>query len=431
MVIAAIATIHVLIAHFAVGAGLFIAVAETVPARRGRPLLRDFLKRFGRFLILFSFVGGALTGVGIWLAIGLAAPRATSLLIHNFVWGWAAEWALFAVEIAAGYLYYYAFEQLGERRRRAVAWIYAVAAWGSLVIINGILSFMLTPGRWLATHAFWDGFFNPSYWPSLLLRTISCLALGGIFVAIVASGTRAYSRQEARRIVNYAAWFLAPLVLMVPAGWWYFTTLPPEPLRLVRGAAVAMALFFAFGVAASTLVGLYGVVALLWKRRGMNLETALLLAAIAFVATGSIEFMREGIRKPYLIYGYLYCNGWTVEESARDANRSILTVNPWAVPRTQGGGALVGEALGRAVYQAQCAQCHNLDGLNDLKKLVATWDEKLLVQGLEDLHRLKNYMPPLVGSEAERRGLVQYLLTMTSTKRTERPGAAPARERAQ
>ena len=29
-----------------------------------------------------------------------------------------------------------------------VAWTYAVASYGSLVVINGILAFMLTPGDW-------------------------------------------------------------------------------------------------------------------------------------------------------------------------------------------------------------------------------------------------------------------------------------------
>ena len=34
--------------------------------------------------------------------------------------------------------------------------------------------------RWLETQAFWDGFFNPTYWPSLLLRT-------GIVILMAAS----------------------------------------------------------------------------------------------------------------------------------------------------------------------------------------------------------------------------------------------------
>jgi cytochrome bd ubiquinol oxidase subunit I len=374
--------------------------------------LRDFLLRFGRFLILFSFVAGALTGVGIWFSIGLVAPRATSVLIHNYVWGWAAEWALFMLEIAAGYVYYYGFDRLGERRRRIVAWIYAAAAWGSLVIINGILTFMLTPGRWLQTHSFWDGFFNPTYWPSLALRTISCLALAGIFVAIVANGARVYDRDQARRIINHAAWFLAPLVLMVPASLWFFANVPSEPLRLVKGAAIAMNLFFLFGVAASTLLGFYAFVGLIWNKRFVNMETAVLLAVIAFIATGSMEFVREGIRKPYLIYDYLYSNGWTREETAKLGSQSLLAANPWIVPAGRNPASLSPTELGRAVYQAQCAQCHNVGGINDAGELVASWDEKMIWNNIQDIHRLKTFMPPLLGTEPEKRALAKYLASL-------------------
>ena len=421
MVIAIVAIIHILIAHFAVGAGLFIAYTETVMARRKDELLRDFLLRFGRFLILFSFVAGALTGVGIWFSIGLVAPRATSALIHNFVWAWAAEWALFFLEIAAGYIYYYGFNRLSNRQRLAVAWIYAAAAWGSLVIINGILTFMLTPGRWLQTHGFWDGFFNPTYWPSLVLRTISCLALAGIFVAIVANGARAYTREQARRIINHAAWFLAPLILMIPAAVWFFANVPSEPLRLLKGAAIAMNLFFLFGAAASTLIGFYAFIGLIWNKRYVNMETAVLLAAIAFIATGSMEFVREGIRKPYLIYDYLYSNGWTVDEKDKQAHESVLAANPWNLPPGRDPASLTPLELGRAVYRAQCSQCHNVGGINDVGELVASWDENMIRNNLRDIHRLKTFMPPLLGTQPERHALVQYLLSLNRLRAEEQP----------
>ena len=79
---------------------------------------------------------GALTGVGIWFVIGLLNPAATEVLIHNFVWGWAIEWTFFLVEIMAA-------------SHMTIGWIYFVSAWLSLFVINGILSFMLTPGAFL------------------------------------------------------------------------------------------------------------------------------------------------------------------------------------------------------------------------------------------------------------------------------------------
>ena len=415
MVIAIIATVHVLIAHFAVGAGCFIAFTESAIKRKTGPdreLLLDFLRRFGRFILLFSFVAGAVTGVGIWVSIGLVSPRATEILIHNFVWGWAAEWCLFLVEIASGYAYYYGFGRLSESRRRTLAWIYALAAWGSLVLINGIICFMLTPGHWLQTHDFWDGFFNPTFWPSLILRTVSCLALAGIFVAIVANAMPSYDREKTRRIINHAAWFLAPLILMVPASVWYFAAVPAPALRLLQGGAVAMQMFLAFGIAASTLVGLYAFVGLLWNKRDVNMETAILLAAIAFIATGSMEFVREGIRKPYLIYDYFYVNGWLADEQTMLNSKGVLAASPWQVPEGKTPEQLTPMQMGRAVYQAQCSQCHVLGGPNDVTHLVATWDGDLMRKNLEKIHLLKPFMPPLVGTPPEREALAQFLLSL-------------------
>jgi len=128
MLVAIVAIIHVAIAHLAVGSGFFIALAHTQAVRRRDELLLDFLYRYGRFLILASFVGGVVTGVGIWVTISLASPAATSALIHLFVWAWAMEWVFFIVEIVAGYVYYYGWTRLTPRRHVAVAWIYCVAA---------------------------------------------------------------------------------------------------------------------------------------------------------------------------------------------------------------------------------------------------------------------------------------------------------------
>lgn len=412
LVIGLVATIHVLFAHFAVGAGLFVAITEQRIANGDNPLLKDFLKRFAKFLLLFSFVAGALTGVGIWFSIGLASPRATSMLIHNYVWGWAAEWVLFLVEIVAGYCYFYGFEKLPDSRRRALAWIYAVASWGSLVIINGILTFMLTPGDWLENQYFWSGFFNPTYWPSLILRTISCLSLAGIFVAVVVNGCGKYTREEATKIINHAAWFIAPLVLMVPAAAWFFYAVPPQSLQLLKGGAIAMQLFFAGGMAASTLVGLYAFIGLIWRKRYVNMETAILLVAIAFIATANMEMVREGIRKPFLIYDYLYSNGWTVDEREKVDTEGILAQNPWVVPEGVELTALPQTELGHLVYKAQCSQCHVLGGVNDVTHLVATWDESLMRKNVNHIDKLKPFMPPLVGTPEEKEALVQFLLTL-------------------
>ena len=89
--------------------------------------------------------------MGIWFSIGLANPEATSALIHNFVFAWAIEWVFFMVELSTAAVYYYTWGRVSDELHLKVGWLYAGASFVTLVIINGILTFMLTPGEpgWL------------------------------------------------------------------------------------------------------------------------------------------------------------------------------------------------------------------------------------------------------------------------------------------
>ncbi len=76
--IAIISIVHVYVAHFAVGGGLFIWLADRAAYREGSAELEAYLRRFTRFFLLLTMVFGAVTGVGIWFVIGLVSPAATS-----------------------------------------------------------------------------------------------------------------------------------------------------------------------------------------------------------------------------------------------------------------------------------------------------------------------------------------------------------------
>jgi hypothetical protein len=95
-----------------------------------------------RFFAVLTLVLGAITGVGVWFTIGLVHPQATASLITTFV-AVAIEGTMFVTEIAASMVYY----GVGPARRSPhlrIGWVYFWAAWLSLVVVNGILSFMLT-----------------------------------------------------------------------------------------------------------------------------------------------------------------------------------------------------------------------------------------------------------------------------------------------
>ena len=154
------------------------------------------------------------------------------------------------------------------------------------------------------------------------------LSLAGLFIAVVANLETGLSGEDRRHVINEGSVFLVPLALMIPVSLWYFLAAPETASRLVVGGAVAMSLFFAFGILASTLIGVYAYWGLLKNKRSVHLETALLLTGIALIATGSMEYVREGIRKPYTVYHYLYANGLTGDEIARIDRDGFFSVPP-------------------------------------------------------------------------------------------------------
>ena len=102
MLIAVISVVHVLVSHYAVGGGLFLAVEVGHAYRTKNKAYLDYLKRHATFFILLTVVFGAITGVAIWWTIGLASPLATEWLIRIFVFGWATEWVFFVARTGRG-----------------------------------------------------------------------------------------------------------------------------------------------------------------------------------------------------------------------------------------------------------------------------------------------------------------------------------------
>ena len=150
-VIGIIAIFHVMISQFAVGGGLYLPLAERKALREGRTDWMKELAGYSKFFLILTGVFGTISGVGIWFAIGLTHPEATSTLIHNFVFGWAMEWVFFLVELSTAVVYYYTWNRIPQKLHLKVGWVYAGASVMTLIIINGILTFMLTPGdTWLS-----------------------------------------------------------------------------------------------------------------------------------------------------------------------------------------------------------------------------------------------------------------------------------------
>jgi hypothetical protein len=250
------------------------------------------------------------------------------------------------------------------------------------------------------------------------MRTISSLALAAIFVAVIVNVRRSYTREERTRIIHIGAYFMAPLALMIPVGLWYFSELPPAAQHKIQGGAVAMMLFFMFGLAASILIAGYAYFGMIRRGRYVSLETALLLLGIAFIATGSMEFVREGVRKPFVIYDVIYSNGIPVygDWPQRLQNEGSLAFRPFTRKPGQSFDDIRRLPLheaGEYVYNAQCLACHELDGFNGVRPLVEGKSRKLLLAILSELDSY-SYMPPFLGNDFELRALTEYLAKLAA-----------------
>src|SRR5262245_27612748 len=148
LVIGGLGIFHVFMAQFAIGGGLLMCFFQWLAMTGRSPGARRFLDSYFKFLVLLSFVLGALSGVGMWFTSIQVSPRTIGLMVDEFHWLWAIEWTFFCLEIVAGYAFYRYGKGLNDRARLALLGLYSLAAWASLFWINGILSWQLTPGDW-------------------------------------------------------------------------------------------------------------------------------------------------------------------------------------------------------------------------------------------------------------------------------------------
>jgi mono/diheme cytochrome c family protein len=400
--------------------------------------------------------------------------------VTTFVWAWAIEWTFFAAEIAAAMVYYYGWDRLEPRTHLAIGWVYFAASWASLAEIAGILAFMLTAGDWPATRSFADGFFNPTYLPMVALRTAIAVGLAGLYVLFAASFLR--DGELKARVARWSATrWIAPAAVLVPATLlWYLAAAGgggaavAETLGATSATPGALlgALFYAANaghpiVRGAGRLAVLGTLALVLAslvlvaaraRRYGRVEAGVLMA-LGIVSMGGAEWVREGLRKPWVIDRYMFVNGvraggtsaddpFSVEALRRDG---VLAASPWAVvPAAYRPGEAAFEGLpaaeraaleaqaGREVFRLQCAACHTERAHLGVARLVRGKSVAAIGAVLDaaakpttpdgqpaswsDAHVrastwLGRRMPPFAGTDAEKRALAIHLARLGGDER--------------
>jgi cytochrome bd-type quinol oxidase subunit 1 len=409
---------------------LFLAVETQYAYRTGNRSYLAYLKDHAWFFILITVVYGAITGVGIWWTIGLASPLATETLIHTFVFGWAMEYVFFILEVVSAFIFYYYWGRLEARTHERIGWIYAISAWISLVLITGITAFMLNPGDWPQDRSFWAGFLNPQFIPQVLARTGGSFLLASLYVYLHAAfkvKDPELSHLIESRSTRPALWGAVMLVLG-GIGWYVYL---PESSKAALVAAsvlnVLMVLIFALTIAVFVMLYFGPYRNPRWLSPGFAIF--FFIFGIAAVTTG--EYIREAVRKPYIVYNVVMGNQILADEIPRLRRTGYLEGGTWTkafvsreYPQVMNDGKIEPARLltlpdadqvklGEVLFQYHCNDCHAATkGFSPVGQMIRGWTPEMVRTLVEMPEKAHFFMPPWAGTREEVELLTKYLINI-------------------
>jgi hypothetical protein len=368
---------HVVASHTSVGASFLFAFFETVAYRENKPQLLGFIKRYGMFLLVFSYIIGSITGPGIWYAITVTSPRGVGGLIHNFVWVWAAEWVYFTVEVIGVYALVYLLGKIDPLSHLKLTWSFALASWATMLLIVGILSFMMWPGsiRWYDTGSASDAFYNVNFFAHLAVRTGAMLVMASVVGLIIVS------REKDLALKAAVARMLAPIGLVsglfaVMMFLYYLRTLPYNAQVMLNAYLLpvyAREMIFVFGATTFYLLIAW------WKPDYIVPPFAIIMfLTVAILGVWPEERMRESMRKPFVAGQYIYGNqiiardvpGKGIKaEVDRVAQYGLLKLDPFIPESLRTITDSNRLEAGKLLTKIACSNCHSLEPGAPLRNL--------------------------------------------------------------
>jgi hypothetical protein len=429
MLFALDAVLHVLVSHgAAVGASIVLAAANWYAMKTNDAKFDALVYKLLTAFFIVSTAVGALTGIGIWVHANIINPPAIGSLLRVFFWKWFVEWIVFNAEMVLLLYWFLKWKEWsGEKKKYSVriGITYAVSSWLTMAIITAILGFMMTPGGWLNEDFppkvnYLESLFNPSWLPSLAFRTFSAIVLSAGFILYYTwIFTRNDAELRARAFKFFSKFLLVPIVPAALGGYWYYLQFPPQAKALFPQALMTTQYL---GYKEFALMGLGALVIVLvllgfffYSRPKLVpfLATTAALASL-IVLTGVFERVREFTRKPYIIYGYMYAHGIRVSDVPLLNKEGILkhaVFVPDSVRTITDDNRL---EAGHYLYKTECKVCHTLNGINPIVDRVRGMSEDAIFARIGALNSPATpWMPPFVGTDAERRALAHFLYAQT------------------
>lgn len=428
--IALIALLHIpFFVNFVMGAPVIAVISEWLGKRTGNPRYDQFSKH----LATMAFVT---VGVGAFGGIGLVAtniglfPRFFAAGAGIFFWPLVLEIGAFLLEAVGIAVYRYTWDKHKHKTGHLIiGWVAAFGAWLSGFIINGLASFMLTPGKWVQSKQILDAWFNPSFLPSFTHRAVAAFSITGFFMIIYSLWMARRSKTDEEKTyaewsLRYAGkWALIATALQFFPGVWYLTSVERgTSLAAPEGSVIPKLLngqltFFWFGgiILAATAILLVYFLSVQNPKQGLKTlgRLGLILSVLLIITTTAfMGFTRERSRKPYLVYGVIYGNQMMVDMmkgNAPAAAPPAETNPPQTADETEVG--MGDPAAGQVVFETGiCKACHSLNGDGgSIKALDGVGDRRSAENIRELLGAPPEGMPPFTGSPEEVNNLVAFL----------------------
>ena len=432
LIIGLIGSLHVLINHpLAVGAYPLLTWMEWWAHKNNRPDVDHLAYRITFVVFIVTTTVGAMTGVGIWLSTSLFAPFAIGSLLRVFFWGWFSEWLVFISEVALIMWWFLTWKKADtpEKKRKhiKIGVALSIMSWLTMALIVAVLGFMMKPGEWNQTRAFWDAMTNPLYLPQLGFRTFFALMTGSVFLWFASfffTKTKNALNPEPRRLREWIVYRLSHVVLISLLGTflfgtWYWNAVP-ETMKANSSVALLTQEFMNWHGQFQTLLG-WTIIAFLVVGIGglgssfMIPRWALLIPSFMGIwLLGHFERAREFMRKPWVIGEYMYSNGVHKDELAFLQSEGLLKHATYVKHReiTEANKA----ECGQDIFMLACSRCHSTTGLNGvIEKFTAMygadkpWDSAGMQLFIKGMHQTRTFMPPFPGTDEEAGALVAYL----------------------
>ncbi|MDZ7817544.1 MAG: cytochrome c [Aliarcobacter sp.] len=363
-------TIHILASHTSVGAAMLFAFLAYKAYKEDRSDLYPYMKKYGMFLLIFSYVIGSITGPGIWYTATAASPRGISALIHNFVWVWATEWVFFVYEVIGVFVLVYFIDKIDKKTHLKLTFSFALASVGTLALIIGIISFMMWPGTqaYYTTGSASDAFFGTNTFPHMFLRIGFMIMLSGVIGMVISSAMKKTNLELAKELTKKMGYIsMLGGFLVIFFFMWYMGTLPDNAHAVFN---ITKAEVIQNRIILTAVFSLYFLIAIF---KPQFISTPLAGVMVLVILIGGIwpgEKLRESMRKPYVAGQYIYSNqiisrdvpGKNIKsELPIIAQKGLLQVNPFVPENLKVITEENKLEAGKLLTRMACSNCHSLE----------------------------------------------------------------------